>query len=104
MKFFSAVGRVTKFVLYAGKCERAKQNVFHYPGKYTETTYLHSHSSSLAVQTINIIKIILNNMYICNILKFTKRSRNFFAMQGIEGGLSDLLLLLLNEESMCEST
>jgi len=101
---FFALGRVIKFVLSVWVAKVTKQNVFHNPGIYTKSTYLHSHDLSRLVTPLIKGHLILFYMYICKILNITKRSRNFFAMQGIEGGLSDLLLLLLMKKNYISKT
>jgi len=92
---FFALERVTKFVLSVVVAEITKQNVFHNPKTSTKSTYLHSHDLSRLVTPFIKGHLILFYMYICKILNITKRSRNFFAMQGIGCGLRILLLLFL---------
>lgn len=48
--------------------------------------------------------LILFTVYICNRLKLIKSDRDYFAMQGILGGLEGLLLLLLARSEKRETT
>lgn len=96
MKFFCSLGMDMKFVLYDAGSKAAKQSVLYNPGKPTQPTLLHSYTKGDGL--MGFAKDLFNHltMYICSLLKFTKRSWEFFAM-GEKGEIASSLVLHRND-------
>jgi hypothetical protein len=99
MKVFSPLEGHMKFVLYAKVHIVTKQILSHNPGNPTQTTLLHSTGFSEAAMGYTILINIHYYMYICNILKITKRSREIFAM-GENGEILSLLRFARNDRKL----
>lgn len=96
MKFFYALETERKFVLSCVTMGNTKQNIPHNPGKYTQPTLLHRRGNLHRPGSYQNGLFNQFYMYICYLLKVSKRYREIFAM----AVLGVTLMLLVND--VCE--